>query len=161
MGVQFPAYTAGVWSLLSCALTLVCQANSSGQTCHTLSVDGSLSLQQSLEQLLNLTRDTNSDDSRERSDSNCSRVELPSGVHYISTPLFFPAQLNDIEVVGLGDNVTVACSYPDSDTNFTWCFQRLESVRMAGIQFEACPLPLRLDTIAEVLITDCSFRSCR
>ena len=159
MGLQYPALTAGVWSLVSCAFMLVCQAGSSGGTCHTLSVDSSLSLQQSLEQL---TRDAINDDLRERNGSNCSRVELPSGVHYISTPLIFPAQLNGIEFVGLGGNVTVTCSYAENDTsgtNYTWYFQQLESVSMTGIQFEACPSPLRLDTIAEVLITDCSFRS--
>ena len=161
MGLQYPALTAGVWSLVSCAFMLVvCQVGSSGgTTCHTLSVEGSLSLQQSLEQLAK-----DADVSRERNGSNFSRVELPSGVHFISTPLVFPARLNGIELVGLGDNVTVTCDYAENDTsgtNYTWYFQQLESVSMTGIQFETCPSPLRLDTIAEVLITDCSFRSCQ
>ena len=154
-------FSTGTWALAICVLLSL--VDSSSQTCHTVSVNSSFSLQQSLQEILSLSLDTSSEDSpsRERNDSNCSRVELPSGMHYLSTPLIFPARLNGIELVGLGDNVTVTCSYAENDTigtNYTWYFQQLESVSMTGIHFEMCPSPLRLDTIAEVQITDCSFR---
>ena len=155
-------FSTSAWALAICVL--LCLVDSSSQTCHTVSVNSSFSLQQSLEEILSLSLDTISEDSpsRERNDSNCSRVELPSGMHYVSTPLVFPAWLNGIELVGLGNNVSVTCDYTENDTsgtNYTWYFQQLESVSMTSIHFETCPSPLRLDTIAEVLINDCSFRS--
>ena len=116
------------------------------QTCHTISVSGSLTLHQAVEQILAQDRDI-----------NCTRVELPSGAHTITSQTLFMAELTGLQFVGVGENVSVSCDY-SVPTNYTWYFEQLESVVLQNIHFEGCPKPLRLDTIADVEIRNCSFR---
>ena len=119
------------------------------QTCHTISVSGSLTLQQAVEQILAQDRDT-----------NCTSVELPSGAHTITSQTLFTAELTGLQFVGVGENVSVSCDYSVA-TNYTWYFEQLESVVLQNVHFEGCPRPLRLDTIADVEIRNCSFRSVK
>ena len=136
-----------------CVLVLTsCPASSQAsgettQTCHTISVSGSLTLQQAVEQILAHDRDT-----------NCTSVELPSGAHTITSQTLFTAELTGLQFVGVGKNVSVSCNYSVA-TNYTWYFEQLESMVLQNIHFEGCPRPLRLDTIADVEIRNCSFRS--
>ena len=133
--------------ILSCSLILTPSvAQPSPQQCHILTISSSLTLQQAVEQSASTTS------------SSCVRIELPSGEHEISSQALFSAgELRDVEFVGLGDSVFVSCSYALSE-NFTWNFDRLDSVKMYSLHFEGCPRPMRLNTIAEVEIQDCSFR---
>ena len=66
--------------------------------------------------------------------------------------------MREIEFIGQGDSVRVLCDYDTLLFNYTWYFAGLNSVTLRGMQFESCPRPLRLDTVAEVEIKDCSFR---
>ena len=66
--------------------------------------------------------------------------------------------MGEIEFTGQGDSVQVLCDYGPPIFNYTWYFAGLNSVTLRDLQFESCPRPLRLDTIAEVEIKDCSFR---
>ena len=116
------------------------------QTCHTITVSGSLTLQQAVEQIL-----------QQEKDINCTSVELLSGTHTITSQTLFTAELTSLQFVGVGENVSVSCDYSVA-TNYTWYFEQLESVVLQNIHFEGCPRPLRLDTIADVEIRNCSFR---
>ena len=122
-------------------------SNEASQTCHAITVSGSLTLQQAVEQILAQDRDT-----------NCTSVELSSGTHTITSQTLFTAELTGLQFVGVGENVSVSCNYSVA-TNYTWYFEQLESVVLQNIHFEGCPRPLRLDTIADVEISNCSFRS--
>ena len=77
----------------------------------------------------------------------------------LTVQTLFPTE-DDImmmEIVGMGDNVSVSCDYAVR-SNYTWSFNGLCSVRLGGIHFEGCPRPLRLENISDVEIQDCSFR---
>jgi hypothetical protein len=64
-----------------------------------------------------------------------------------------------IEFVGLESGVYVSCDYDDIvGSNYTWYFDHLFSVTIRGIHFKNCPRPLRLDTVSNVTIQNCSFR---
>ena len=141
--------TATILLTVVCALVLASSqaSDEATQTCHTISVSGSLTLQQAVEQILAQDRNT-----------NCTRVELPSGAHTITSQTLFTAELTGLQFVGVGENVSVSCDYSVA-TNYTWYFEQLESVVLQNIHFEGCPRPLRLDTIADVEIRNCSFRS--
>ena len=68
--------------------------------------------------------------------------------------------MTSVQFVGAGEYVSVACNYSDDIVaNYTWYFHNLKSVVIQNLHFEGCPRPLRLDTIAEVEISSCSFRS--
>ena len=116
--------------------------------CHTLSVNSSLSLQDAV-----ITASLSV-----QSASRCVTIEIPSGNHFIREQTLFPAEVGEIEILGVGESVRVLCNYETQGLNYTWYFGGLYAVRIVGIQFESCPRPIRLDTIAEVQILDCSFR---
>ena len=85
------------------------------------------------------------------------RIQLPSGKHIITSQTFFSTMLETIEFVGVGNNVSVSCDY-DLSSNYTWYFYGLSSVTLTNIHFENCPRPLRIDTVINVTIHNCSFR---
>ena len=89
---------------------------------------------------------------------SCIRIELPSGKHMITSQTLHKTESGEMEFIGLGDSVNVLCNYKTIEFNYTWYFSGLYSVKLRDIQFESCPRPLRLDTIAEVVIQGCSFR---
>ena len=125
--------------------------NTISSSCYTITVGASVSLQGAVEQIL-------SQGSRDDA-TDCTRVVVPSGVHTIVSQTLFQVQPARVQFVGEGPGVYVACSYSAvSDYDYTWYFDQLESVYLDNINFEGCPRPLRLDTIAEVEITNCSFR---
>ena len=135
-----------IWILSGSLILTPSVAQPSPQPCHTLTLSSSLPLQQAVEQSMSNTS------------SSCVHIELPSGEHEISSQTLFSAgDVSDVEFIGLGDSVFVSCSYALSE-NFTWYFDRLDSVKMFSLHFEGCPRPMRLHTIAEVEIQDCSFR---
>ena len=91
--------------------------------------------------------------------TNDIRIELLSGNHFITSQTFFPAKLKAIELVAVGNDVTVTCDYElRSMLNYTLYFDGLYSVVFSGINFYYCPRPLRMDTLSNVTIQNCSFR---
>ena len=87
------------------------------------------------------------------------RIELFSGEHFINSQTFFSEELKTIEFVGLENNVTVSCDYDVKfSINYTWYFDGLDSVSFSGIDFHHCPRPIRIDTVSNVTIKNCSFR---
>ena len=113
----------------------------------TLSVNSSMILQQAITLVL----------SSHSTGSNCVQICVPSGKHDLTSQVLFTSEVEEIEFVGLGGDVNVSCSY-DVESNYTWYFDHLSSVMIRGIHFENCPRPLRLDTISNVTIQNCSFR---
>ena len=85
------------------------------------------------------------------------QIQLPSGKHIITSQTFFSTMLETIEFVGVGNNVSVSCDY-DLSSNYTWYFYGLSSVTLTNIHFDNCPRPLRIDTVTNVTIQNCSFR---
>ena len=144
------------YQLHSCVLAWIfllffVEANNIFQDCHTIRVNKSLSLQGALDTLLQTTAGSDN--------INCSSIELPSGEHILSSQTLFPTELESLELVGSSQqSVYVVCAY-SPETNYTWYFNGLISVRIQNIRFHNCPRPLRVDTVAEVEITNCSFRS--
>lgn len=124
-------------------------SDNAGETCHTITVSDSLTLEQAVEQI-----------SAQDRNINCTSVELSSGTHTITSPSLFMAKLTSLRFVGLGGIVSVSCNY-SAATNYTWYFEQLDSVILQNLHFESCPRPLRLDTIADVEIKGCSFRSVK
>ena len=114
----------------------------------TLSISSSLTLQQAVTSISN----------NYSNGSNCVRIEVHSGRHTLTSQILFPAEVGEIELVGLASDVTVFCAYNVEYQNYTWYFDHLSSVTIRGIHFESCPRPLRLDTILNVTIQNCSFR---
>lgn len=132
-----------VWTFILCATPI--------QDCRTVSVNESLSLQLALYTLLHTQASNGS--------TICSRIELPSGVHIISSQTWFPAEVGSFKLVGSwGQSVSVLCN-SSVENDYTWYFSGLTSLQMHNIHFHDCPRPLRIDTVAEVEITNCSFRS--
>ena len=117
---------------------------------NTITVNSSTTLQQAINSV------TSSDHIRGQV-SNCVRIEIPSGEHVLTSQTLFPAEVGGIEIIGLEDGVYVSCDYHVM-SNYTWYFAGLPSVMLWRIKFEGCPRPLRLDTVAEVDIHNCSFR---
>ena len=116
------------------------------QQCNfTLSVNSSMTLQHAI--IL----------SRHSAGSNCVKINVPSGKYNLTSQTLFPPEVGKIEFAGLGSNVNVFCAYT-VESNYTWYFDHLSSVTIRGIHFENCPRPLRLDTISNVTIHNCSFR---
>ena len=114
----------------------------------TLSISSSLTLQQVVTSVSN----------DHGTGFNCIRIEVHSGIHALTSQILFPAEVGEIEFVGLESDVTVICSYNVGYQNYTWYFDHLSSVTIRGIHFKSCPRPLRLDTISNVTIQNCSFR---
>ena len=109
-------------------------------------ISSSLTLQQAVTSISN-------DHSR---GSKCIRIVAHSGNHTLTSQILFPAEVGEIEIVGL-ESVNISCAY-DPREDYTWYFDHLSSVMMKGINFVNCPRPLRLDTISNVTIQNCSFR---
>ena len=135
-----------VWIVTGNSLVSASSQAQVHQQCNfTLSVNSSLTLQQAITSI-----------SKYRgAGSTC--VKIPAGRHILTSQILFPAEVEAIELVGLESNVNVACVY-DSYENYTWYFDHLSSVTIRGIHFENCPRPLRLDTISNVIIQNCSFK---
>ena len=113
----------------------------------TLSVNSSMTLQHAITFIL----------SRQSTGSNCVKINVASGQYYLTSQILFPSEVGGIEFAGLGSNVNVFCAYT-VESNYTWYFDHLSFVTIRGIHFENCPRPLRLDTISNVTIHNCSFR---
>ena len=145
-----PILHVGVICIASSLLTTVppSLAQSPQQNCSTLTVNSS----QTLQQTINLSLSGGN-----TLCSACIRIELPAGQHILTAQTLFPTENEEIEFVGLGDNVSVSCDYAVR-SNYTWSFNGLCSVRLRGIHFEGCPRPLRLENISDVEIQNCTFR---
>ena len=115
---------------------------------YTLSINSSLTLEQVV----------NSSSNNHSLETNCVRIEVYSGRYTLTSQILFPAEVGEIEFVGLENDATVMCAYKDVQLDYTWYFDHLSSVTIRGIHFEKCPRPLRLDTISNVVIQNCSFR---
>ena len=137
-------------ALLSVEILFLCPTallatTTTAATCHVIAVGDLLSLQEALE----LTQTQN---------VNCTLVEVPPGEHIISSQVLFSTELRSIQLWGEeGEGVHVSCNY-SVNTNYTWYFDHLDSVVLYNLHFFNCPRPLRLDTIVEVEIINCSFR---
>ena len=99
---------------------------------------------------------------------SCISIIIPNGRHFITEPAFFRSDL-DVHFLGSGDDITLLCSYstppllvpfssPSDPRDFTWYFNQSGSVSFENLNFEGCPYPIRLDTVATLRISDCSFR---
>jgi hypothetical protein len=121
-------------------------------SCRTITLTDSLNLQQAIERLLT-TDDGNG------TVINCTSIEVPPGEHVLSSQTLFTAEVGAIEIRGPSGNgnASVLCRY-DVESNYTWYFGEVTSVKINNIQFRECPRPLRIDTVADVELTNCSFR---
>ena len=137
--------------IISCSLLLTPSLSLAQPTqhCLTLSVNSSMTLQRAVD--LSVSEGS-------RAASDCVRIQLPSGEHKLTSQTLFPAEMGEIEFIGLAGSVYVECDYNTPISNYTWYFAGLHSVTLRGLQFDNCPRPLRLDTIAEVEIQHCTFR---
>ena len=118
------------------------------QQCNfTLSINSSMTLQQAIIVIVN----------NHSVASKCVRIELLDGMHMLTSQIVFPAEVENFELVGFESHVKISCAY-DVRSDYTWYFDHLSSVTFRGIHFESCPRPLRLDTISNVTIQNCSFR---
>ena len=90
---------------------------------------------------------------------NCTNVvvELPPGNHSIKSQISFPTTLDTVQLVAKEGNVTVSCDYTPTH-DYTWLFKDLSSLTLTGIDFNDCPRPIRIDTISNVTINNCSFK---
>ena len=107
---------------------------------------------------------------RNSEQQNCISITVPPGDHSISAPVHFSDV--SVSVFGAGgqaDDVTILCNYTvdvnesrifdlDYDyTDYTFYFNRSEVVSFENVQFVGCPYPLRLDTVATVIVCGCTF----
>lgn len=116
--------------------------------CRIVSVNESLSLQQLLDSVL----------WNDGTNANCISVKLPVGNHILSSQIQFPEELKSLELIGSWpEHASVLCSYP-VETDYTWYFSKQTSLRIQNVHFRDCPRPLRIDTVGEVEINNCSFR---
>ena len=90
-------------------------------------------------------------------------VHLMDGTHTISQPS--DLQNASVNLIGLGDRVTVQCDYyadprlGGSREIHTWYFDRSDSIMFKNIHFESCGFPFRLDSVRNVDVSNCTFRS--
>lgn len=95
--------------------------------------------------------------------NNIIEIQLMDGIHTISKQS--DLQNASMHLVGLGDSVTVQCDYfadprlNESREIHTWYFDRSDSVTFKNIHFKSCGFPFRLDTVRNVAISNCTFRS--
>ena len=137
-----------VWIIIGYGLAPVssqCQAHRQYNV--TLYINSSMTLQQAVN-FIAIKYNTG---------SNRVQINVPSGQHKLTSQILFPSEVGEIEFAGLESNVFVSCAY-DMESNYTWYFDHLSSVTIRGIHFENCPRPLRLDTVCNVTIQNCSFR---
>ena len=102
-----------------------------------------------------LEQAVNSVSNNHSSETNYVRIEVDCGRYTLTSQTLFPAEVEEIELVGVESDVTVLCAYKDV---YMWYFDHLSFVTIRGIHFESCSRPLRPDTISYVVIQDCSFR---
>ena len=103
--------------------------------------------------------------------SNCAFIMVPAGDHLVTEPVHFGAA--SVYMFGSGErseDVSISCNYTvdvdesrifDLDynyTDYTFYFNRSEVVSFEMVQFVGCPYPLRLDTVATVMVSDSKFR---
>ena len=142
------SYVLDVWIItfifLTAASTLHTEA---APDCHLQSVNSTISLQEAI-----IKSVSNVDNS-----TICVRIELSSGEHAITSQTLFPAHIREIEFVGIGKSISLSCYY-DLRWDYTWYFSGQSSVTFRNIHFQNCPRPLRIDTVANVRIKDCTFR---
>ena len=101
------------------------------------------------------------------STSDCVSIVVPAGDHLVTAPVHFGAA--SVHMFGSGErseDVTISCNYTvdvdesrifDLDynyTDYTFYFNRSEVVSFEMVQFVGCPYPLRLDTVAAVMISN-------
>ena len=115
--------------------------------CYTLPVNSTKPLQEAL----NTTEFSSGDD------HHCVRVQLSSGQHSITSQINFPTEIRHVEFSGTGNKVSMSCDY-EPKLNYTWYFSGQSSVTLRDIHFQNCPRPLRIDTVENVTIQNCSFR---
>lgn len=90
-------------------------------------------------------------------------IQLTDGIHTINKQS--DLQNANMHLVGLSDSVTVQCDYfadprlNESREVHTWYFDRSDSVKFKNIHFKSCGFPFRLDTVRNVDISNCTFRS--
>ena len=136
-----------MWTVTGNGLAPVSSQAQGYQQCHyTLSINSSMPLHQAVSSIL----------SKRSTGSGCVRIEVHSGRHALTSQILFPSEVGEIEFVGLESDVYVSCAY-DVRSNYTWYFDHLSSVTISSLHFENCPRPLRLDTITNITIQNCSF----
>ena len=141
---------------VSLYLVLLLQPVWGEQQCRSTVVNDSVSLQEAVNQV-SLLQSMAID---ERGGHNCSRIELPAGVHVLTSQTLFSAEIRGLEITGPvhRDHATVVCTYGTVETNYTWYFSELDWLRIHNVHFRDCPRPLRIDSVADVEITNSSFR---
>lgn len=107
------------------------------------------SLQRALEAIAESTLDSGTD---------CIELSIPRGQYLITGQLFFKAHA--LHIVGEGAGLTsLVCDYQaNSPLDYTWYFNWTQSIVLERISVLNCPLPLRLDTVSNLEISNCSFR---
>lgn len=94
---------------------------------------------------------------------NIVEIHLMDGTHTISKQS--DLQNASMHLIGLGDGVTVQCDYfakprlTESREIHTWYFDRSDSIAFKNVHFKSCGFPFRLDTVRNVDISNCTFRS--
>ena len=98
----------------------------------------------------------------ELSHSDCVQIELHSGKHLITRPINTTASFR---MRSFERNKTVVyCGFNAEELYYqtggvhTLYFNRSNSVVFSNVQFEACPLPIRVDRSGVVLVENSSFR---
>ncbi len=95
--------------------------------------------------------------------NNIVEIQLMDGIHTISKQS--DLQNASMHLIGLSDSVTIQCDYfadprlNESREIHTWYFDHSDSVRFKNIHFEGCGFPFRWDTVRNVDISNCTFRS--
>ena len=157
------------WCLLACVLHLALancdhaitvSQQMEGTNC---SVDGTATTCGSLQSAINNAQLISASRS-------CVFITIPSGRHFITATTFFHSNLS-AHFIGSGDNVTLLCNYATPTSrmltpfsslsdpkDYTWYFNQSESISFENLNFEGCPYPIRLDTVATISIRDSSFR---
>ena len=137
-----------IWIIFGNYPTPVSPQTQAYQQCNfTMFVNSSMTLQQVVTYITN----------KHSIESNCVQIKVPSGQHKLTSQILFPSEVGEIEFASLGSDVNVSCTY-NVESNYTWYFDHLSSVTIRGLHFGNCPRPLRLDTISNVTIHNCSFR---
>ena len=140
---------------LSVLLLQFLRGESRSLDCRSVAVGDPVTLQQAIDQLL-VSLSTSTDGS---GSYNCTSIELPAGEHVLWSQTLFPADLGSLVIRGPAEeSASVVCVYEVAENNYTWYFSDLESLEISNIHFRDCSRPLRIDTVAEVEITNCSFR---
>ena len=95
--------------------------------------------------------------------TNVVEIQLTDGIHTINKQS--DLQNVSMHLVGLSDSVTVQCDYfadprlNESREVHTWYFDHSDSVTFKNVHFKSCGFPFRLDTVRNVDISNCTFRS--